>query len=232
MTLIQTLMSDDLVIQVSDRRLTHGRTATVVDDRYTKLVCWNFNFSIGFTGLAHINPAQKRSTSEWIAETICDVPAADQTSPLLVDADQTLLQAYNGLLSVDQAFVAACETGNETPRPCGYRAGEWRPAGCLFSLEIRQSLDQTDHYDSDGTVGSPCDRKLPTQASRSVSINAVGGRSQVAAVSTAFLAPGWWHLPTRTQSRFRGVRRRVPAVRCSRGFDAICPRRPAARRRA
>ncbi|MDT5142007.1 MAG: hypothetical protein QOE52_4763 [Mycobacterium sp.] len=30
MTLIQTLMSDDLVIQVSDRRLTEARTGTVV----------------------------------------------------------------------------------------------------------------------------------------------------------------------------------------------------------
>jgi hypothetical protein len=72
MTLIQTLMSDDLVIQVSDRRLTDGRTGAVVDDQYTKLVCWNFSFSIGFTGLARIDRAQRKSTSEWIAETICD----------------------------------------------------------------------------------------------------------------------------------------------------------------
>jgi hypothetical protein len=72
MTLIQTLMSDDLVIQVSDRRLTNGGTGAVVDDQYTKLVCWNSNFSIGFTGLARIDRAQRKSTSEWIAETICD----------------------------------------------------------------------------------------------------------------------------------------------------------------
>lgn len=72
MTLIQTLMFDDLVIQVSDRRLTQGRTGAVVDDEYTKLVCWNCNFSIGFTGLARIDRAQRKSTSEWIAETVCD----------------------------------------------------------------------------------------------------------------------------------------------------------------
>jgi hypothetical protein len=77
-TLIQTLMSDDLVIQVSDRRLTHGRTGAVVDDQYTKLVCWNFNFSVGFTGLARIDRAQKKSTSEWIAETICDYRVFEQ----------------------------------------------------------------------------------------------------------------------------------------------------------
>lgn len=71
-TLIQTLMTDDLIIQVADRRLTNGASGTLVDDQYTKLVCWNFNFSIGFTGLARIDRAQRKSTSEWIAETICD----------------------------------------------------------------------------------------------------------------------------------------------------------------
>ena len=60
------------MIQVSDRRLTNGRSGDVVDDQYTKLVCWNFNFSIGFTGLARIDRAQRKSTSHWIAETICD----------------------------------------------------------------------------------------------------------------------------------------------------------------
>jgi hypothetical protein len=72
LALIQTLMTDDLIIEIADRRLTSGATGTLVDDQYTKLVCWNFNFSIGFTGLARIDRAQKKSTSEWIAETICD----------------------------------------------------------------------------------------------------------------------------------------------------------------
>ncbi|WP_075630240.1 hypothetical protein [Mycobacterium intracellulare] len=49
MTLIQTLITDDLIIQVADRRLTNAATGMLVDDQYTKLVCWNFNFSIGFT---------------------------------------------------------------------------------------------------------------------------------------------------------------------------------------
>ncbi len=72
MTLIQTVMSEHWVIQVSDRRLTNGRTGAVVDDAFTKLVCWNGNFTIGFTGLARIDRAQRKSTSEWIAEIICD----------------------------------------------------------------------------------------------------------------------------------------------------------------
>lgn len=35
-------------------------------------VCWNTSFTVGFTGLARIDPAQKKSTSEWLAETLCD----------------------------------------------------------------------------------------------------------------------------------------------------------------
>ena len=42
------------------------------------------------------------------------LPAADQTSPLLADADEHFLQAYNGLLSADQAFVAADQAGDLT----------------------------------------------------------------------------------------------------------------------
>jgi hypothetical protein len=71
MTLIQTHFSNDLIIQVSDRRLTKsGRK--IFDDRYTKLVYWNNAFTVGFTGLARIDRRQTKSTAEWIAETVCD----------------------------------------------------------------------------------------------------------------------------------------------------------------
>lgn len=74
MTLIQTVATEDITILVADRRLTNGATGAVVDDQYTKLVCWNMRFGVGFTGLARIDPQQRKSTSEWIAETICDYP--------------------------------------------------------------------------------------------------------------------------------------------------------------
>ncbi len=73
MTLIQTFFSDDYVIQVSDRRLTKS-DGSVFDDEFTKLICWNQTFTAGFTGLARINIDQKKSTSEWIAEVLCDYP--------------------------------------------------------------------------------------------------------------------------------------------------------------
>jgi hypothetical protein len=74
MTLIQTIATEEITILVADRRMTNPSTGTIADDNHTKLVCWNMSYGIGFTGLARINPAQTKSTSEWIAETICDYP--------------------------------------------------------------------------------------------------------------------------------------------------------------
>jgi hypothetical protein len=72
MTLLQTLFSRDRIIQVSDRRLTLN--GQFFDDEYTKLVCWNQTFSAGFTGIARIDRRLRKSTSEWIAEVLCDYP--------------------------------------------------------------------------------------------------------------------------------------------------------------
>jgi hypothetical protein len=71
MTLIQTVMTADLVIQVADRRPSRP-DGSLFDDNYTKLVCWNTSFAVGFTGLARIDRAQQKSMSEWLAETLCD----------------------------------------------------------------------------------------------------------------------------------------------------------------
>lgn len=73
MTLLQTVFSAERVIQVSDRRLTLN--GQVFDDEYTKLVCWNQTFTVGFTGIACIDRRARQSTSEWIAEILCDYPA-------------------------------------------------------------------------------------------------------------------------------------------------------------
>ena len=76
MTLLQTVFSGDRIIQVSDRRLTLN--GEVFDDEYTKLVCWNQTFSAGFTGIARIDRRHRKSTSEWIAEVLCDHPLFEQ----------------------------------------------------------------------------------------------------------------------------------------------------------
>lgn len=71
MTLVQTLFTRERVIQVADRRLTWP-DGSVADDNYTKLVCWNQTFSVAFTGIARIDRRLRKSTSEWIAEVLCD----------------------------------------------------------------------------------------------------------------------------------------------------------------
>lgn len=77
MTLIQTLMTEDLVVQVADRRLTKSN-GSVFDDYTTKLVCWRGCFSIGFTGIARINRAQTEPTSDWIAKLLADCNSFEQ----------------------------------------------------------------------------------------------------------------------------------------------------------
>lgn len=71
MTLVQTLMTEELVVLVADRRLTWP-DGSVADDNFTKVVLWRDGFVAGFTGIARINPAATKSTSEWIAEVLAD----------------------------------------------------------------------------------------------------------------------------------------------------------------
>jgi hypothetical protein len=63
MTLIQTVMTADLVIQVADRRPSRP-DGSLFDDNHTKLVCWNTSFAVGFAGLpASIVPSRSRCRS-------------------------------------------------------------------------------------------------------------------------------------------------------------------------
>ncbi|MGV0874458.1 hypothetical protein [Mycolicibacterium sp. XJ879] len=64
-------MTEDLVLQVADRRLTKSN-GELYDDHATKLVCWRSCFSVGFTGLARIDRAQREPTSDWIAKLLAD----------------------------------------------------------------------------------------------------------------------------------------------------------------
>ncbi|WP_280397947.1 hypothetical protein [Nocardia carnea] len=77
MTLIQTLVTPDHILQVSDRRLTRG-DGTVFDDSHNKAVSWCGEMAIGFTGIAFIDRAQRKPVSEWIAETLCDVSDVEE----------------------------------------------------------------------------------------------------------------------------------------------------------
>lgn len=71
MTLVQTLLTEDLVVLVADRRLTWP-DGSVTDDNFTKIVLWRDCFTVAFSGIARINSAGTKSTSEWIAEVLAD----------------------------------------------------------------------------------------------------------------------------------------------------------------
>ena len=94
MTLLQTFFSDEYVIQVSDRRLTN-RDGSVFDVEYTKLVCWNHTFTAGFTGVARMDAALKKSTSEWIAEVLCDCPVFEYGVDALRREAETTIRKLN-----------------------------------------------------------------------------------------------------------------------------------------
>ncbi|MEV6095248.1 hypothetical protein [Nocardia sp. NPDC051981] len=77
MTLIQTLVTPNHILQVSDRRLTRG-DGTIFADSHNKAVSWCGEMAIGFTGLAFIDRAQRKPVSEWIAEMLCDVAGVEE----------------------------------------------------------------------------------------------------------------------------------------------------------
>ncbi|WP_280335681.1 hypothetical protein [Nocardia wallacei] len=72
MTLIQTLVAPEHILQVSDRRLTYP-DGSIADNSYNKAVSWCNELVIAFTGIAYIDPGQRKPVSEWIAETLSGV---------------------------------------------------------------------------------------------------------------------------------------------------------------
>jgi|GEM_PF-7090825 len=76
MTLILTCGTREVVVQVSDRRLTLP-DGGLFDDNTTKAVCYCGRVAIGYTGVAKI---QGLDTAEWIAKTVAP---HDQLEPAL-----------------------------------------------------------------------------------------------------------------------------------------------------
>lgn len=122
MTLIQTVFSNDRIIQVSDRRLTKGR-GELVDDFYTKLVLWNSCYTVGFTGLARVSRGRRvESTAQWIAETLSEfgyfesgvealrAEAARRMKKLPKDIDRRLAVVLAGFDSYHEGPAVACVT--------------------------------------------------------------------------------------------------------------------------
>lgn len=122
MTLIQTLFNADQIIQVADRRLTWP-DGSLFDDEYTKLVCWNQTFSVAFTGIARMDEALNKSTSEWIAEVlgqihrdlgVLDAPGGAGVLALHPDRMHALLHVAGFVDDQERAGVSA--KASTTPR--------------------------------------------------------------------------------------------------------------------
>ncbi len=81
MTLIQTLLTPEFVIQVSDRRLSAG--GEIRDDTYNKAISWCGMAIVGFTGgFAHVDYRLTEPLTNWIAGVL----ASERTVKSGVDA--------------------------------------------------------------------------------------------------------------------------------------------------
>ena len=68
MTLIQTLLTPNYVMQVSDRRLTRG--GKFHDGHFNKAVSWHGCMTAAFTGFAYTDCQETNPVSLWIADVL------------------------------------------------------------------------------------------------------------------------------------------------------------------
>ena len=76
MTLILNCLTDDYVLQVSDRRLTFAggsRSGQVMDDDRNKAVVWNGIIAFAYTG---VTPVDDENTDIWLTRTLIDAAKA------------------------------------------------------------------------------------------------------------------------------------------------------------
>src|SRR5262245_37528625 len=76
MTLILSCLTNDYVLQVSDRRLTFlggPRSGQVMDDDRNKAVVWNSIIAFAYTG---VTPVDDERTDIWLTRTLIDAAKA------------------------------------------------------------------------------------------------------------------------------------------------------------
>ncbi len=162
MTLIQTLVTRDHIVQVSDRRLTY-LDGSCADVNYTKLVLWARKFSIGFTGIAFMDARQRKSTSEWIAEQVCDKATLGQAIEALRENATRAIsllhsQKEKRLSIVITGFAQSPDTGNFEPiltRVSNFEEGDafYRSSRPRFIREDRRFTQGSDvMYTTSGAV--------------------------------------------------------------------------------
>lgn len=92
MTLIITLLSNDVVTQISDRKLTYpnGRPASDKAIKTVCVVCADAMFSIAYTGLARVGTTDKAPrTDRWLVRYLTETRAAEKRCPEIIEGLQT-----------------------------------------------------------------------------------------------------------------------------------------------
>ena len=72
MTLIMTCITQDLVVQVSDRRLVDLSTGQPCKNNQNKVVDFSGHMAFAYTGLANLSSRGTKPTDLWLAEAMCD----------------------------------------------------------------------------------------------------------------------------------------------------------------
>lgn len=88
MTLVLTLITRDVVVQVSDRRLVRlesDGSIGVADENANKAVFFAHRAVYGYTGIAAVGP-YRQSTDEWLADAIASAPDQGQAMDALARA--------------------------------------------------------------------------------------------------------------------------------------------------
>ncbi len=84
MTLIITALSDDAVVQVSDRRLTaSGKPLPKGENKAVCVSCGDTDFTFAFTGLAGIGTIP---TADWVLDQLVSMQACTLGFPILIES--------------------------------------------------------------------------------------------------------------------------------------------------
>jgi hypothetical protein len=91
MTLVLNVLTNDYVVQVSDRRLTDLNTGKPLDEPANKTILFCGHVVFGYTGLAKVGPLQ---TDFWLAERLLSAgPSAQATLEFVRDEASRAFQA-------------------------------------------------------------------------------------------------------------------------------------------
>jgi hypothetical protein len=139
-TLVLSVLTQEHVIQVSDRRLVRHDPATaqaeLLDDEANKAVLWRGRLAFAYTGLADLG--RDRQTDLWLAHTLAAVQeeARGVSEPQVMDQRHLLERlAERCTVSSSGARRSKCST----PRCGGERSSRWGGQSSTASPSSRRT---------------------------------------------------------------------------------------------